>query len=205
MQYSDTLVCDTATVAYWQANPAYNYNRELLTPEVNVLGWIRQMLADLLRHLFGNRFAEDYTTWVFIILFILLIAIVFWVLYKKHPELFIRSRKHASTTNGEDTIYGVDFEKEITDALKRNDYKEAVRFLYLQTLKQLSDAELINWQLYKTPTEYIYEVTKKEFSKSFRELTNDFLRVRYGNFQATEELFLQMRNRQQEMKKGGLA
>ena len=33
---ADTLVCDTAQIALWQSDPAYNYNRELITPEMNV-------------------------------------------------------------------------------------------------------------------------------------------------------------------------
>ena len=32
---ADTLVCDTAQIALWQSDPAYNYNRELITPEMN--------------------------------------------------------------------------------------------------------------------------------------------------------------------------
>ena len=30
---ADTLVCDTVQIALWQSDPAYNYNRELITPE----------------------------------------------------------------------------------------------------------------------------------------------------------------------------
>ena len=58
---------------------------------------------------------------------------------------------------GEDTIYGVDFSGGIADALSRSDYREAVRLLYLQTLKRLSDEKRIDWQPYKTPTQYINE------------------------------------------------
>ena len=96
----------------------------------------------------------------------------------------------------EDTIYGVDFARGIADALSRSDYREAVRLLYLQTLKQLSDEKRIDWQLYKTPTQYVYEVRMP----AFRQLTNHFLRVRYGNFEA---LFHVMQSLQEEVKKGG--
>ena len=37
---ADTLVCDTAQIALWQSDPAYNYNRELITPEMNVFEWL---------------------------------------------------------------------------------------------------------------------------------------------------------------------
>lgn len=101
----------------------------------------------------------------------------------------------------QDTIYGVDFAERIADALARTDYREAVRLLYLQTLKQLSDGKRIDWQLYKTPTQYIYEVRLP----AFRQMTNHFLRVRYGNFEATETLFHAMRDLQKEVEKGGAA
>ena len=45
----------------------------------------------------------------------------------------------------------------------------------------MSDNNLINWQIYKTPTQYAREYT----DAVFRDLTNVFLRVRYGNFDAT--------------------
>ena len=122
--------------------------------------------------------------------------------YKKRPELFMRSRKSTLPyTVGEDTIYGVDFAERIADALARTDYREAVRLLYLQTLKQLSDGKRIDWQLYKTPTQYIYGVRLP----AFRQMTNHFLRVRYGNFEATETLFHAMRDLQKEVEKGGAA
>jgi hypothetical protein len=101
---------------------------------------------------------------------------------------------------GEDTIYGVDFALKIASSLSRHDYREAIRLLYLQTLKQLSDEKRIDWQLYKTPTQYIYEVRMPAFQR----LTHHFLRVRYGNFEATEELFQTMLSLQGEVKKGGI-
>ena len=39
----------------------------------------------------------------------------------------------------------------------------------------------------------------------FRQLTNHFLRVRYGNFEATEELFNSMKSLQEEIGKGGVS
>ena len=89
------------------------------------------------------------------------------------------------------------FREGLREALSRQNYREAVRLLYLQTLKQLSDAERIDWQLYKTPTQYINEVRLP----AFRQLTNHFLRVRYGNFEATEELFRIMQTLQEEIEK----
>lgn len=197
---TDTLVCDTAQIAAWQSDSAYAYNRELIAPEVNILGWINNWFGEILRKIFGSNFADQYSELILICIAILLLCLIIWFVYKKNPGVFMRSSKSALPyTVEEDTIYGVDFPGGIADALSRQDYREAVRLLYLQTLKQLSDAERIDWQLYKTPTQYLYEVRLP----AFRQLTNHFLRVRYGNFEATEALFHTMQSLQEEIKKGG--
>lgn len=197
---ADTLVCDSAQLAAFRSDAAYDYNRELITPEINIFEWIRGQFGELLGKIFGSRFAEEYSGLIMICLAILLLLLIVWFVYKKRPELFMRSHKNSLPyTVEEDTIYGVDFPKGIDEALSRRDYREAIRLLYLQTLKQLSDAERIDWQLYKTPTQYIYEVRLP----AFRRMTNHFLRVRYGNFEATEELFREMQALQEEIEKGG--
>ncbi len=202
---ADTLVYDTATVAIWQSGSEYDYNRELQTPEVDLIGWLNLWLGKLLQKIFGSKFAEQYTEIVLAGLFILIVLLLIWFLYKKRPELFMRSGKKLVYHVEEDTIYGIDFEKEISAAMLRNEYREAVRLLYLQTLKQLSDAEKIDWQPYKTPTEYTYELKANALRTPFRELTNRFLRVRYGNFEATEVLFHEMQTLQREIMKGGMS
>ena len=199
---ADTLVCDTVQIAKWQSNPAYDYNRELITPEINVFEWLSRRFGELLRKIFGSRFAEEYSGLILICLAIVILVLIIWFLYKKRPELFMRSPKNKLPYEvEEDTIYGVDFPGGIADALFRSDYREAVRLLYLQTLKRLSDAARIEWQPYKTPTQYLYEVRLP----AFRQLTNHFLQVRYGNFEATEELFRTMRALQEEIEKGGVS
>lgn len=197
---ADTLVCDTAQIAAWQSDSAYAYNRELMTPELNIFEWLMQWFREYMRKLFGSRIVEEYSGLILVCISIVILLLIIWFVYKKRPELFMRSRKNAVPyTVEEDTIYGIDFQKGIADALCRADHREAIRLLYLQTLKQLSDEERIDWQLYKTPTQYIYEVR----TTAFRELTNHFLRVRYGNFEATETLFRTMQNLQEEIGKGG--
>jgi hypothetical protein len=88
----------------------------------------------------------------------------------------------------EDTIYGVDFKGDIAKAVQAQDYRMAVRLVYLQTLWHLQNAELINWQPSKTPVEYMRQVNKSDFTA----MSQHFIRVRYGNFEATQALFEEM-------------
>ena len=199
---TDTLVCDTAQLARWQSDPAYNYNRELIAPEINLFEWINRQFGEFLREIFGSRFADEYSELILVCIAVVILLLIVWFVYKKRPELFMRSGKRTLPyTVEEDTIYGVDFPEGINEALSQGNYREAVRLLYLQALKQLSDAGRIEWQPYKTPTQYLCEVRLP----AFRQLTNHFLQVRYGNFEATEELFREMRALQEEIEEGGVS
>lgn len=196
---ADTLVCDTAQLSVWHSVPAYDYQRELVAPDMNMMEWLGRQLEKLLNKVFGSHISIDYPEVTFICLAIVFLLLVVWFIYRKHPGLFMRpAKKSVPYTVEEDTIYGVDFVSGIDEALKQGDYKEAVRLLYLQTLKQLSDDKRIDWQPYKTPTQYNLEVGMP----AFRTLTTHFLRVRYGNFEADEELFRRMQHLQEAIGKG---
>lgn len=197
---ADTLICDTAQLAMWQADAAYDYNRELIAPDINLFESFNRWFAKVMTKIFGNGFVAENSELILIGIAILLLVLIGWFVYRKHPGLFVHSRKDGLPyTVAEDTIYGVDFAGAIDAALSRGDYREAVRLLYLQTLKRLDEEGRIDWQPYKTPTQYIYEVKPP----AFRQLTHHFLRVRYGNFEADETLFRTMRSLQDEVQKGG--
>ena len=54
---ADTLVCDSAQLAAFRSDAAYDYNRELITPEINIFEWIRGQFGELLGKIFGSGFA----------------------------------------------------------------------------------------------------------------------------------------------------
>ena len=117
---------------------------------------------------------------------LVLLAVLGWLIYKYRPGLFGGKKEKALDYElEEDTIYGIDFDEALREAIARKDYREAVRLKYLQTLKQLTENECIDWQLHKTPTQYTYEFANEDFLR----MTRHFLRIRYGNFDATPEIY----------------
>jgi hypothetical protein len=122
---------------------------------------------------------------VLITLGVILLLLVAWFVYKTHPALFLHNKPSDSSTEAEENIYGIDFNAVIHQAVANGDYCQAVRYVYLQTLRHLSDQSLIDWMPQKTPTQYVIEYNKDDF----RQLTNLFLRVRYGNFEATPAMY----------------
>lgn len=145
---SDTLVIDTARLQVWRRDDDYAYGRELVPSQDSLMDWVAKRLNEFFENIFGSNFYQDHhdTLWICIGLAALgaVLAFLLW----KHPELFARSgrKKPMEYEVTEDTIYGVDFPSEIEKALENENFREALRLMYLQTLKSLSDYHQIEWQ-----------------------------------------------------------
>lgn len=185
MLLPDTLCCDTAQIHAWQSDAAYDYQREFMDFQPSVWEWLLMQFEELLSYILGSETASSITIPVLIALGVILLLLVAWFVYKTRPSLFQRNQQSTIGTVEEENIYGIDFDNTIRQAIAVGDYRQAVRYVYLQTLRHLSDHSLIDWRPQKTPTQYIHEYDKDDF----RKLTTLFLRVRYGNFEATPSTY----------------
>ena len=181
----DTLVIDSAQIAQWQAQNDFDYSRELAGGGMTFTEWMMAQINELLRDLFGQAWRSDYTWWGLAIAGAVVVGIGVWYVWRFHPGLFMRQRDERTYEEMEDTIYGIDFDAIISQAVGHEDYREAIRMVYLRTLKALSDSQQIDWQPFKTPSQYVREFD----AAAFHTLTTHFLRVRYGYFAATRQLY----------------
>lgn len=194
-------------IAQWQAQPDFDYNRELVEGGMTFTEWLWMKFRELINEIFGDTMVGDYKWWLLSVAILAIVGFAIWYVRHYYPDLFRRKndeeQKYGDT---EDTIYGVDFDTAISQAVGREDYREAIRLVYLRTLKALSDTHQIDWQLFKTPSQYVRELsaacspssgaaaatpanTAAATPAAFRMLTAHFLRVRYGNFPATHALY----------------
>ena len=198
---SDSLQIDTLQIAQWRSDQHFDYDRELYGGDEKLWDWIIAQMGRLFNDLFDTVIDNAATRWLLISAGAILLFFVLFLLWKYQPGLFGRNKKLSPLDYevSEDTIYGIDFDREIGQAERRGDYRQAVRMVYLQTLAALSESHKLDWQPQKTPSEYIREVR----SNSFTQMSNSFIRVRYGNFEATRELLEQMRQWQRQQTEGG--
>ena len=196
---SDTLSCDSALLHQYRADEAYNYARELQAPELDWWDWLMSKIGEFLSEIFNIQGKGDFRIVIYIILALAIIALIAFILYRYQFKLFGRAGKVTNENDEEDNIYGVDFEAVYAKAMAQKDYYKAVRIVYLRTLRRLSDGNKISWQLYKTPTQY----TREFLSVEFERMTTAFMRVRYGNYQASEELVKLMTDLESKIKEGG--
>ncbi len=93
-----------------------------------------------------------------------------------------------------ENIHEISFEEEIEKAIANRNFRLAVRLLYLNCLKKLSDAGAIQWKADKTNLAYLYEIQNPEQQQKFGLLTRQFEYVWYGDFKVNQEHFQQIRN-----------
>ena len=181
---TDTLSVDTLRIAEWRTKPEFDYTVEFKGSSFSLWDWFSDRFNQIMQNLFGD-ISLGYTGEIiwYVLGFGAIVAIIVYTLYR-HPELLRwRSKKNAENDGyivEEDNIYGIDFPSTIDQALKVGNYREAVRLVYLQTLRHLSDAGKIDWQPAKTPSQYLNEYT----GRPFHHLTTIFVRIRYGGYDA---------------------
>ena len=200
---ADSISYDAQKIAKYQADSHFDYNSQFESPDSSWFDNISKWFNRLLNTIFSGEFEESVTAPILICLFVTAILVILFLLFYKRPKLFIREKKTVPVPYSieEENIHVIDFNKDIADALEKDDNRLAIRLLYLQTLRLLSDEKLIDWQTHKTPTDYFYEIKNADIKPQLLKLTNHFLRVRYGNYNASHELYEEMYDLQSGIKK----
>ena len=205
MTASDTLSIAQETLRKWQSE--YDYTSGLSTAE-------HLSEKDFPRIPGGGPtstnggFLGDVFSWLgnlgpvfWIIVVVLILALVAWWVMRHHDW---HRKKTAEEEDDEDDvvddIYEVDdYVGPIDEAVARGDWAEAVRLVYLSTLRHLDDNGRIHWEKYKTPRDYVSEAD----SESLRLLTLHYLLVRFGHYPADESLYRETLRLREEVEKGG--
>jgi hypothetical protein len=153
--------------------------------------WFWHLLEDA----FGSGPSGQFIGYVALII---LVALALFIIFKVLGlDLDIFSRKSKSVevpySEVEDNIHEINFNEEIDKAIATGNFRLAVRLFYLRILKQLSDADQINWQPEKTNQTYISEITDASRKHTFKNLTDQFEYVWYGEFAINQQQFDQMK------------
>lgn len=119
------------------------------------------------------------------------VAIAVWFLAVNKVHIFHKKPAAIQEEDAllEENIFELPFESEITKAIAVANYRLAVRLLYLQTLKKLDNASLINYQHEKTNHDYLQELKDTPLFKNFAQLTRHFDYIWYGQFSVSKKVF----------------
>ncbi len=146
--------------------------------------------ADLIGRLLSDPDADWLTNLIFyLILFLVLAAAIFYILKLQYGGAFSGDARFKSAAiNVSPSTEKVNYDQLIDDAVQEENFKLAIRYVYLKALVFLSGRELIQLRDWKAPRDYEGELSAA-IAPTYNELTSLFEFVWYGEFGATEQDF----------------
>jgi hypothetical protein len=128
------------------------------------------------------------------ITYVVLIAFFLFVIYRivivNKLFLFYSSKKATAEVSGEEVdIQDDNLDEKIRKAVAAKEYRPAVRFMYLKTLRLLNDRQWIRYHADATNYEYVTQMSQHKQGNDFGFLTRIYDYVWYGEFTLTEDQF----------------
>ncbi|RAJ01668.1 uncharacterized protein DUF4129 [Chitinophaga skermanii] len=111
-----------------------------------------------------------------------------------------RSKKITPENITEEVLHEVNFDELIKNAVAQKEWRNGVRYMFLQVLVMLGKQSYVVVTKDKTNREYLMEVAKQRFYKTFAGLTLQYEYVWYGHIDINESQFQQIQNDFQSFK-----
>lgn len=134
--------------------------------------------------------------WFHTVLWVLIVscfvAVIIWFLSVSNVQLFSKKAarvKEEDIKEETEDIFTIDYESRLQKAIAGKDYRLAVRFMYLQTLKSLAEKKLIQYRQERTNSDYVQQLYKTSYYNPFFNLTRSFEYSWYGQFSISENAF----------------
>lgn len=201
----DSLQIDRSSITPRHFDDFKNkYNSDVFVYERNKesSGWwsrFKQWLSDLFQDLFNFKNqgqaskATDFAIKTAgVILFLLVIYFIFRaVINKEGSWVFGKSsdKNIIPVSDIENNIHATDFKTLIKDAENNNNYRLAIRYYYLWLLKKLTTAEIIEYDVEKTNSDYHNEISTQSLKEEFSYTSYLYNYIWYGEFDVNEEQF----------------
>jgi large-conductance mechanosensitive channel len=187
----------------YKADDDFKYIEEVQKENIlqKIVRWIKNVIVKFFEAIFGVGKASGLLYFIFNILPYLLLAFLVFMLVKFFLKVNSRNIIYGEQKGGEITftdeeqiIKNEDINALITEAIKQKNYRLAIRYYYLQTLKFLTEKNSISWQPQKTNEDYIKEIGNTSILSDFKNLTKIYDYVWYGEFNIDNLKFETLKN-----------
>ncbi len=177
---------------------------EFKTPEKNAWDRFKEWLANFFKNIFNFTDGKSAANFVNILLRTIAIVIVIFVIYliakaimnKEGQWIFGKNsdKKIINYDEIEKNLHLVDFEKLIQNSLQSDEKRLTIRYYYLWLLKKMSEKQIIEWDVEKTNSDYLYEIKNEAQKEDFAYLSYLYNNIWYGEFELDENTFAKARN-----------
>lgn len=174
-----------------------DFDYEVKPLEKTMFDRFMEWLGNMLRNLFSMGGAESLTaaTWIFRIVCVLILLLVIYliakaILNKEGQWVFGRSSANRIYADDlEKNLQQADFEKLVLQTMAAGDKRLAIRYYYLWLLQRFSKRGIIEWDVEKTNSDYLYEIGSEKHRSDFAYLSYLYNYVWYGEFETDDETF----------------
>ena len=176
------------------------YQYETIIDSKNQTAWDRfwKAIKDFFSRLFDFRDVDNTLTGFEIFMKIIAFIIIGFVIYlivrliinKEGQWVFSKNKKKIMVSEMvEENIHTIDFKEIIQQSKANKEYRLTIRYYYLWLLKSLSDKEIIEWDIEKTNSDYLYEIQSPTLKENFKYLSYIYDYSWYGEFEINETDF----------------
>ena len=161
----------------------------------NYLGRAITWFFKKLGEIFGFELSPEVFEIVKFFIYGLLISFAIYIVLKllvgnNASSIFSRKSKEAAPLNiQEQHIENVDLDRYINNALKEENYRLAIRYMYLKSLKLLSLNNIIDWHFEKTNSDYYREIQSQDLKNDFKKASYLYDNIWYGEYDLNKSGF----------------
>jgi len=175
----------------YQEDNAFNYSETVEKESIlhKIVRWFRNIVTKIFEWLFGVGNASGVLKFILQVLPYLILAFLVFLLIKFFLKVnsrnIISGKQNPAIvqfTEEEQIIKNEDINALIQEAINQKNYRLAIRYYYLLSLKKLSENHIISWQQEKTNEDYISEIETSSLKSGFSNITKIYDYVWYGEF-----------------------
>ena len=192
---------DTDKLQEFKQNEDYQYKPKDIKKNFleKIADWLSAKWDELMEWIFGEKKGSQFLSFMIKYLPYLLLAIGVFIIIRLLYKYDVFKRRAAAQNQPD--IQLADDEKivkssNISDLIKnakvQKDHRMAVRYLYLNLLRQLDTREYIRFKKDKTNDDYIAELSDQPLISEFENLTYYYDFIWYGQYPVDEAFFSQI-------------
>jgi hypothetical protein len=139
--------------------------------------------------------------WTFVIAGL---ALAIWLFTRSEFSSFLRRNTKENEFNFSDVdedISEINFDERVNNSLVDNDYRLAIRWLYLKQLYVLNETNHIHWEPYKTNIDYTNELSRSKHKTGFIDISKIYDYVWYGKYSINASKYKELERAFQQFEK----
>lgn len=164
-----------------------DFNYDVKTGESqNLLSRFFKWIGRGLNNIFGINLSPEALKLLEYFIYFLMGGLVIYLLVR----VFINEKFNSIFTKKANTIFDIDLAEQhiesldldtlLNAALEDKNYRLAIRYHFLRTLKRLSQKDIIEWHFDKTNSDYQNEIQQQQLKLSFKEIAYLYDYIWYG-------------------------